>query len=167
MTGTQQVWLTQEAYERLKQELAVLLAQRSGQGASTGSGLVEDRDPDTFDDQSFTEQRDREQRIRKLQETLQYAVVGEEPPDDGIAEPGMVLTVRFADEPDTETFLLADPEQHDTRGDIESCSPSSPLGMALSGAKQGEQRQYRLPDGRVMTVSMVRAVPYGHHVQQA
>lgn len=163
MTQAQQVWLTHEAYDRLQQELTGLLAQRSERISSMGSGTTDDQDQSTFDDRSFAERRDREQRIRKLQEMLQHAVVGEEPPDDGIAEPGMVLTVRYADEPDTETFLLAEPEEQGAHSDIEICSPSSPLGRAVSGAKQGEQRQYRLPGGRVMTVSLVRAVPFGHH----
>ncbi len=161
MTDTQQVWLTHEAHERLKHELAVLRAQRSGH--STGDETLGLRDRDTFDDESFIEQRDRDQRIRKIQDMLQHAVVGEEPPDDGVAEPGMVLTVRYGDDPVTETFLLAEREQG-TDGDVEICSPRSPLGTALSGAKQGERRQYRLPRGQTMTVSLVRAVPYGHHV---
>jgi hypothetical protein len=65
---TQQVWLTQDGCERLKDELL-------------------------------------------------------EPPDDGIAEPGMVLTVSYADG-DEETFLLAEREQ-DAYPDVEVCSPES------------------------------------------
>ena len=34
------------------------------------------------------------------------AVVGEDPPNDGVAEPGMVVTVRFGGSDEVETFLL-------------------------------------------------------------
>jgi transcription elongation factor GreA len=34
-------------------------------------------------------------------------LVVHEPPDDGVVEPGMVLTVRYEGEDDTETFLIA------------------------------------------------------------
>lgn len=159
MTDTHQVWLAPAAYERLRLELSALLEQRSSQGMSGGPQPGGDPGWDTVGEQSILEDRDRDLRIRKLQEMIQDAVVGQEPPDDGIAEPGMVLTVRYADEASTETFLLADREPA-AYGDIEVCSASSPLGTALSGAKQGEQRRFQLPNGQTMTVSLVRAVPY-------
>ncbi|GEL18297.1 GreA/GreB family elongation factor [Pseudonocardia asaccharolytica] len=164
MTEAPQVWLTQDAYERLKEELAELLEERAGRSPGSGSNGSGDANRDSTDDAVYADQRERDQRIRKLQEILQNPLVGHEPPDDGIAEPGMVLTVRFEDETDTETFLLADREQG-SYGDIEIYSPDSPLGQALTGAKQGDKRQYRLPNDQTMTVSLVRAVPYGSHLQ--
>ncbi len=149
MTETQQVWLTQDAYDRLTDELAELLRQRSGHAAL-----------DADDEQHLADQRERNQRIRKLQELLQNPVVGREPPDDGVAEPGMVITVRYEDDEETETFLLAERDEGITPG-VEVCSPDSPLGRALSGAREGERRRYPLPDGRTMTVCLERAVPYG------
>jgi transcription elongation factor GreA len=150
VTDPQQVWLTQDAYDRLTDELAELLRERSGPAAL-----------DADDERHLADQRERNQRIRKLQELLQNPVVGQEPPDDGIAEPGMVITVRYEDDEETETYLLAERDEGITPG-IEVCSPDSPLGRALTGAKEGERRQYPLPDGRPMTVCLVRAVPYGN-----
>lgn len=149
MTEAQQVWLTHDAYERLSAELAELLRQRA---AYVGRDGDDERDP--------TEQRERNQRIRKLQELLQNPVVGQEPPDDGIVEPGMVVTVRFEDEQESDTFLLAERDEGVAPG-VEVCSPGSPLGRALVGAAEGERRSYALPDGRASTVRVVRAVPYG------
>jgi transcription elongation factor GreA len=74
----------------------------------------------------------------------------------------MVLTVSYGDGEDEETFLLAEREQ-DAYPDVEICSPDSPLGRALVGVEEGEQRQYRLPDGQAMTVTLIRAVPCGSH----
>lgn len=154
-----QVWLTRDGYERLKDELRRLVRERAGDvpedgrpgvGAAGGDGSAEHAD---------AVRRERNQRIRRLQQILKDPVVGQEPPDDGIAEPGMVLTVAYADG-DEETFLLAEREQ-DAYPDVdEVCSPDSPLGRALVGAAEGERREYELPDGRRTAVTLVRAVPY-------
>ena len=85
---TPRVWLTPQAHHRLRNELTTLLAPRRGSDAD------------------FASQRDREARIRQINDLLTNAIVGEDPPDDGVAEPGMVLTVRFDDTGETETFLL-------------------------------------------------------------
>jgi transcription elongation factor GreA len=134
---TNGAWLTEGTYNRLKIELARLLVERSF-----------DRDRER-----------RELRIRQLQELIRNAVVGVEPPDDGVAEPGMVLTVRYDAEDLTETFLLADREESDGTG-LQICSPSSPLGIALSGVRQGERREVPLPEGGTMKVTLVKAIPY-------
>lgn len=159
MTDTQQVWLTQDGYERLKDELLHLVRQRAGEAPQDGQPGIDIVTRDSSDEQSIADRRERDQRIRKLQQMLQDPIVGQEPPDDGIAEPGMVLTVSYADG-DEETFLLAEREQ-DAYPDVEVCSPDSPLGRALVGATEGEQRDYLLPDGRAMAVTLIRAVPYG------
>jgi transcription elongation factor GreA len=142
-THTGQVWLTKDAHNRLTRELTALLAQRESADAS---------------DTDVTEQEQREIRIRQLQEVIRNAVV-HEPPDDGVVEPGMVLTVRYEGEDDTETFLMAD-RAGVTDSDLEVCSPQSPLGRALIGAVPCEQREYRTPDGIRMRVSVLKAVPH-------
>ena len=142
---TQRVWLTEETYDRARIELA-LLRMEQATGAHRG-------------------QADREQRairIRQLQELISTAAVGHEPPDDGVAEPGMVLTVHYEADDLTETFLMADREES-ASGGLPICSPHSPLGAALCGAKAGEQRPYLLPGGEMMTVTLVHAVPYRRH----
>ena len=139
--NTEDVWLTRDAYDRLKEELAALLDQRGN-----GSADVD-------------EQERRELRIRQLHELIRSAAV-HEPPDDGVAEPGMVLTVSYAGEDATETFLMADREGAAVDGDLEICSPQSPLGRALLGTVPGEQREYRTPDGTLLRVSLLEAVPH-------
>ena len=143
MTSTKDVWLTPHAHDRLRTELATLLA-------TTPAG-PEDA-------------HRRATRVRGLQDLLAHAVVGEDPPNDGIAEPGMVLTVRFDDTADEEMFLLGvrDAEQGE-HGDIEVYSPTSPLGMAVTGARPGDRRSYRVPNGTTVRVTLLDAVPYGHH----
>jgi transcription elongation factor GreA len=89
------------------------------------------------------------------------AVVGEDPPDDGIAEPGMVVTIRYDDTGDTETFLLG--VRGAEYGDMEVYSIHSPLGAAVAGARAGQRRAYTLPSGVTLTVTLLSAVPYGIH----
>ena len=98
-------------------------------------------------------------RIQQIHDLLVNAVVGEDPPNDGIAEPDMVLTIRYDDTGDTETFLLG--VRGAEYGDMEVYSNQSPLGAAITGARLGERRTYTLPSGAALTVTLLKAVPYG------
>ncbi|ATY10449.1 transcription elongation factor GreAB [Amycolatopsis sp. AA4] len=142
-TTSSRPWLTADAHARLAAELAAL-----------------HREPDLDGDDQFERRQHRQARIRQLQDLLQNAVVGEDPPDDGIAEPGMVLTVRY-DDGGVETFLLA--ARDEVGGGLEVYSPDSPLGRALHGAKPGEQREYEVPSGALVRVTLVEAYPYGRY----
>ena len=92
-------------------------------------------------------------------------MVGEDPPDDGIAEPGMVLTVRYDDTGEIETFLLGVRGVEDA--DIDVYSVQSPLGSAIVGARPGEQRTYSIPSGANLPVTLLKAVPYGMHAPKS
>jgi transcription elongation factor GreA len=100
-------------------------------------------------------------RIQQIHDLLINAVVGEDPPNDGIAEPGMVLTIRYDSTGDTETFLLG--VRGAEYGEMEVYSIESPLGAAIVGARPGERRTYSLPIGATLTVTLLEAVPYGIH----
>ncbi|MGD9985601.1 GreA/GreB family elongation factor [Pseudonocardia sp.] len=156
-----QVWLAESAYERLKNELVELLRQRDHgmSGLANEQFAGDSSDPHT-DQQLLTERRERESRIRKLQELLQNPLVGQAPPDDGVAEPGMLLTIRYEDDQETETFLLAHNEDGAYPPDLMICSLESPLGSSLPGRRQGEKVQYTLSNGQSMEVTLLRAVPY-------
>ena len=58
----------------------------------------------------------------------------------------MVVTIRYDATGDTDTFLLG---VHGAEyADMAVYSIESPLGAAIAGARPGERRTYRLPDGR-------------------
>jgi transcription elongation GreA/GreB family factor len=103
--------------------------------------------------------RARRARIGQIHHLLANAIVGEDPPDDGVAEPGMVLTVRYDDTGDTETFLVGVRGVEDA--DIEVYSAQSPLGSAIVGARPGEQRTYSIPNNDSVPVTLLDAVPHG------
>lgn len=146
MTDSQGVWMTQQTKDRLLAELAELSEPHIGSGSA-----------------DISEQQSRQARIHQIHDLLSVAVVGEDPPDDGIAEPGMVLTVRY-DDGDTETFLLG--VRDDDQSGLEVYSPQSPLGKAITGARPGEQRSYQVPSGANVTVTLLEAVPYSRHQAQ-
>lgn len=150
MTSTQPVWISPQAYERLQSELTTLRVLHTRAAADGES-----------DDHAIVVQSEWQARIQQIHELLIDAVVGEDPPDDGVAEPGMVLTIRYEDTRDTETFLLG--VRGAEYGDIEVYSNRSPLGAAIAGARPGERRTYTLPNGATLTVTLVEAVPYGIH----
>lgn len=151
MTSTQQpVWISPQGYERLQRELATLRVLHTSAAA----------DGDV-DDNTTAVQRAWQTRIQRIHDLLINAVVGQDPPDDGIAEPGMVLTIRYDDTGDTETFLLG--VRGAEYGDMEVYSNQSPLGAAIAGARPGERRTYTLPSGATLAVTLLDAVPYGIH----
>jgi transcription elongation GreA/GreB family factor len=145
--------MSPKAYVRLQRELTALRELRD---APAVGGNPDDNNPAV--------QRAWQTRIQRIHELLVHADVGEDPPDDGIAEPGMVLTIRYDDTGDVETFLLGvrDAEY----GDLEVYSIHSPLGAAIAGARPGERLTYALPSGATVTVTLLAAVPYGVHATE-
>lgn len=76
-------------------------------------------------------------------------------PDDGLVEPGMLVTVRFGSDEDTETFLLGD---RGVLSDARALSPTSPLGSAVNGTRVGDLVTYAAPNGPI-AVAVVAAEP--------
>jgi transcription elongation factor GreA len=158
------IWLTQEAHDRLQAELDHL---RGPARTEIATKIAEARDEGDLRENggyhaAREEQGKSEARIRQLEDMLRRAEVGEPPADDGLVEPGMVVTIRFAGDDDSETFLLGSREMLglDVSVDIEVYSPQSPLGLAINGKKAGESATYAAPNGREITVTIVDAKPY-------
>jgi transcription elongation factor GreA len=159
-TSENVTWLTQEAYDRLTAELEYL----SGPGRSEIAGKIEAarEEGDLRENGGYhaakEEQGRQEARIRQLKQLLLTARVGEAPADDGVVEPGMVVTAKVACE--QEQFLLGSRESAgDT--DLDVFSPTSPLGAAIHGARVGDTVSYEAPNGRSIKVEIVAAKPFG------
>jgi transcription elongation factor GreA len=150
MTTTEGVWMTRRAYLRLQAELA---GPRSQPAIEVPDDFMD------YDDNVVAAYRPRRARIGQIHDLLANAIVGEDPPDDGVAEPGMVLTVRYDDTGDTETLLLGVRGAEDA--DIEVYSAHSPLGSAIVGARPREQRTYSIPGKGSVPVTLLDAVPHG------
>jgi transcription elongation factor GreA len=152
-------WLTQEAYDRLKEELDYL----SGEGRAEVVRRIEQarEEGDLRENGGYhaakDEQGKREARIRQLQQLLESAKVGAPPAaPEGIVAPGTVVTAKVAGE--EMRFLLGSRE---VAGDgIEVYSEKSPLGAAILGKRTGDQASYEAPNGKQIAVEVVDIQPF-------
>ncbi len=155
---TQATWLTQEAYDRLKAELTRL----EGEGRTEiASRIAAARDEGDLKENggyhaAREEQAKQEARIRELQAKLRNVQIGT-PPDDGVVEPGMVVTAVVAG--DSMVFLLGSREIAGS-ADIDVFSPTSPLGAAIHGRTVGDTVSYTAPNGKEIPVEIKDAKPF-------
>lgn len=166
MTSTESdtIWVTQEAYDRLSAELEHLKGEVRADITAKIAAAREEGDlrENGGYHAAREEQGKTEARIRQLEDMLRRAEVGEAPADDGLVEPGMKVTIRFAGDSDTETFLLGSREllSMDSSVDLDVYSPTSPLGAAISGKKVGDEATYEAPNGKSITVEILDATPF-------
>ncbi|NED95263.1 transcription elongation factor GreA [Phytoactinopolyspora alkaliphila] len=166
MTATSDnvAWLTQDAYNHLKDELEHLMGPARSEIAKRieAARAEGDLSENGGYHAAKEEQGKQEARIHQLQQLLQRARVGETPPDDGVVEPGMIVEIKFAGDDEIERFLLGSREllQLDDSVDLEVYSTQSPLGAALHGQAAGSTVTYEAPNGREVTVEIVSAKPY-------
>ncbi|WP_082949167.1 GreA/GreB family elongation factor [Mycolicibacterium celeriflavum] len=146
MSSAQYVSMTRQAHTRLNNELAGLRSQPSIEVHDDFMDAAENR----------IGYRARRARIRQIEDLLAEVSVDAELPDDGIAEPGMICTVRY-DTGASETFLLGG---HGAGDDDNKIYPlRSPLGRAVAGARPGEHRTSPLPGGATIAVTLLNAQP--------
>jgi transcription elongation factor GreA len=153
-------WLTQEAYDRLSNELETLIANRRMMAKEINDRREEGDLRENGGYQAAREEQGKQEgRIAQLQALLREAKVGEAPVNDGVAGPGMLVTVRFDGDDEDETFLIGSREEAETAG-VEVYSAASPLGRALTGASEGHTVEYETPTGKTMKVTLVHAKPF-------
>jgi transcription elongation factor GreA len=153
-------WLTQEAYDRLKAEYDRL----SGEGRTSIAKKIEAarEEGDLKENGGYhaakEEQGKQEARIRQLRALLEEASVGDPPAADaGVVAPGTVVTVTLAG--NEMRFLLGSREVA-AHEDLDVYSEKSPLGAAIDGHSVGETVKYTVPNGKVIAVQILDAVPY-------
>ena len=149
-----ETWLSQEAYDRLRDELETLKTDGREQisaeieTARAHGDLRENAEYHAAKD----EQGKMEARIRQLEELLRDARIGE-PDDTDTARPGLVVELEVDGDP--ETFLLGSREdQHD---ELEILSAEGPMGQAVLGASAGDEVTFEAPSGAKIDVR-VRAI---------
>lgn len=154
------VWLTQEAYDRLQAEYT----DRQGPMRAQITGRIEAarEEGDLKENGGYhaarEEQGKNEARIRQLRQMLENAHVGT-PEHDGTVRAGMLVTIRFAGDDDTETFLLGSREEA-AHTDVAVYSVNSPLGQGVLGLAIGDTGSYTAPNGRSVSVDIVNIELY-------
>jgi transcription elongation factor GreA len=156
-----EVWLTQDAFDRLKAELenrsgalreeikARIAAAREEGDLKENGGYHAARE----------EQGKNEGRVRQLTKMLETAQIGTPEIEEGIVSQGMVVTVNFPDLDDTETFLLGSREEA-AHTSIDVYSPTSPMGAAVLNQEVGAEISYQTPSGKTLRIVIVAAELY-------
>lgn len=164
-TDQQAVWLTQEAYDKLRGELDYLVGP--GRAAVSAKIAAAREEGDLRENGGYhaarEEQGQQEARIRQLEDMLRRAQVSEPPADTDQVVPGTQVTIAFdGDESDTDTFVLGSRELLglDNSVDTNVYSPQSPLGSAILGKKKGNAVSYLAPNGRSIHVTVVKVEPF-------
>ncbi|WAB85170.1 transcription elongation factor GreA [Microcella daejeonensis] len=153
-------WLSQDAYDRLTDELETLstegraeIAKRIEMARDEGD-LKENGGYHAAKD----EQGKMEARIRQLTELLRTATVSEAPESHGVVEAGTVVTALVSG--DEEKFLLGSREILAAGSDLDVYSEKSPLGAAILGLTIGEKTSYEAPTGASISVEIVDVENY-------
>ena len=156
-------WLTQEAYDRLQEELADREGPRR-QEITLRISTARD-EGDLKENGGYhaarEEQGKNEARIRQLKHLLEHSRIGVPESEHDEVAPGKVVTVRFLAWDEEETFLLGSREEA-AHASIEVYSPTSPLGAAVVGRRVGETTTYVVGEGKEMAVEILKVEAYGH-----
>ena len=142
--------LTLDAYRRLKGELEDLKSDGRTHIAERLKAAREHGDirENAEYDAAKNEQGLMEARIRQLERMLRDPDIVEAPVDSDTVGPGMLVTVRPLDDddPEDETYLLADSSEERANG-VRTMTTTSPLGSALMGASRDDEVVYEAPGG--------------------
>jgi transcription elongation factor GreA len=152
-------WLTQEAADRLSAELASL--ETTGRSEIIKKIEAARAEGDLKENGGYHAAREEqgkiEARIRQLKHMLENAEIGTAPNNaDGLISPGMRVTVEIMG--DEMEFLLGSREI--SSGDLGVYSEKSPLGAAVMGAKIGDTKTYNAPNGKTISVKIIKAEVY-------
>ena len=152
-------WLAQEAADGLSAELANL--ETTGRSEIIKKIEAARAEGDLKENGGYHAAREEqgkiEARIRQLKHMLENAEIGTAPNNaDGLISPGMRVTVEIMG--DEMEFLLGSREI--SSGDLDVYSEKSPLGAAVMGAKIGDTKTYNAPNGKTISVKILKAEVY-------
>jgi transcription elongation factor GreA len=151
--------LTPDAYDRLRAELERLTTEGRtfiAERLQHARELGDIRENAEFDS-AKNEQGLMEARIRELQRMLKDPDIVEGPSATDQAGPGVLVTVKPADEDDEETYLLSASKEERLQG-VRTVTMDSPLGSALAGRRVGDLISYEAPAG-TFSCEIVRLEP--------
>lgn len=158
-TDAQVTFLTQDAYDRLANELEHL--STTGREEIAKRIEIAREEGDLKENGGYhaakDEQGKQEARIRTLQTLLKNAKVGEAPESTGVVESGTVVTAIIAG--GEEKFLLGNREIA-ADSELDVYSEASPLGAAILGLKEGDSGSYTTPNGKQISVEIVKVETY-------
>jgi transcription elongation factor GreA len=160
---TDSMLLTQDAYDRLKEELTQLITV----GRHDIAKRIQDarEEGDLKENGGYhaakEEQGKIEARINRLEEILATADIGVADASDGIVKQGLWIKCKLNGR-DTEFYLGSHEIFEGTKyevqieeGDLDVYSPDSPIGQQVMGKKVGDKVSYSAPNGKEISVEIV------------
>ncbi len=144
--------LTKDAFERLNNELEDLTTRgrieiaKVIEAARALGDLKENGDYHAAKDT----QGKMEARVRQIQELLKDAVIVDSDQRFEFVSIGCIVGIRYAGDDEVETYVYGSIEEK--REGLHVLSPSSPLGLALSGKEIGDEVSYQAPGGELKVV---------------
>lgn len=142
----EQKWLSQEAYDRLSEELEQLRTE----GRPRISAVIEearshgDLRENAEYDAAKDEQGKMEARIRQLEALLREAKIGTPPAESGTVAPGVVVSLDV--DGDEEVYYVSSTRE-ERHPEHEVLSTASPIGKAVLGATKGDTVTAQVPAG--------------------
>jgi transcription elongation factor GreA len=156
---TEATWLTQEAFDRLTQELKFL--QGEGMAEVVKRIEVARAEGDLKENGGYHAAREEQGkmagRIAALKALLENSRVGQAPADSTTVLPGTVVTASIGG---TDRDFLLGSREVAADSELTVYSERSPIGAALVGAKAGESRTYLTPAGKAVTVTVKAVRPF-------
>ena len=140
--------LSQEAYNRLQEELEVMTTEgririaNAIEAARALGDLKENGDYHAAKD----EQGKMESRIRQIQAMLEGAEIVESSGGE-IVDHGSVVGIKYEGDDEIEWYLIGSIEERNDKYSV--MSSNSPLGQALMGHKAGDVVGYEAPSGEL------------------
>ncbi|MDO4910622.1 MAG: transcription elongation factor GreA [Corynebacterium sp.] len=155
-------YITPETKAKLEDELNRLIAHRPVVAAEINERREEGDLKENAGYDAAREMQDQEEaRIKQISQILANSTTERSAMEEGVAVVGSVVHVYYnGDENAKETFLIGTRAAASDNKDLETYSEQSPLGAAVLGAKEGETREYTAPNGRTISVTVVKAEPY-------
>ena len=155
MSEDNRTWLTQEAFDRLSEELE---RRRTTERKEIARRIeLARQEGDLRENAGYHAAREEaglnEARIIQLEETLENAQIGEAA-DDGSVSAGTIVTAKVAGK--EQVFALGGQEiTADVPDGVKVFSPDAPLGKALMGHRAGETVTYAAPTGKEIEAEIV------------
>ena len=153
-------WLTQEAFDRLQNELQHLTTE--GRIDIAKKIEIAREEGDLKENGGYhaakEEQGMQEARIRQLEGLLKNAVVGEPEGDASVITQGSLVTASIGGQAE-QTFLLGSREIA-AGDDLDVYSPKSPLGEAILGLTAGGTTEFLAPNGNTIPVKITKVERY-------
>ena len=158
-TEQQGTWLTQEAFDRITEELR----RRKEEDRKEIAQRVEAarQEGDLRENAGYHAARDEaalnEARIVQLTDLLDHAQIGQAALD-GTVSAGTIVTAKVAGR--EQVFALGGQEiTEDVPDGVKVFSPDAPLGSALMGHRAGDTVSYEAPNGRTISATILDVKP--------